>query len=67
MGKRYAQLAVGERVEIYRLLADGKSRRAIGAMLGRSAATIFRELRRNSLRTKAWGEGYSPLQPGLLT
>jgi IS30 family transposase len=67
MGKRYAQLAVGERVEIYRLHARGKSRRAIGATLGRSAATIFRELRRNSLRTKVWGGSYFPLRPGLLT
>ena len=62
MGKRYAQLTVEERVEIYRLQADGKSRRAIGARLGRSAATISRELRRNSLATKAWEGGYAPLR-----
>jgi IS30 family transposase len=62
MGKRYGQLMVEERVEIYRLHADGKSRRAIGAMLGRSAATISRELGRNSLKTKAWRGDYSPLR-----
>jgi transposase, IS30 family len=62
MGKQYAQLTVEERVEIYRLHADGKSRRAIGAGLGRSAATISRELRRNSLATKAWEGGYAPLR-----
>jgi len=67
MGKRYGQLTVEERVEIYRLHADGKSRRVIGAILGRSAATISRELRRNSLRTKAWGGGYSPLRAQVLT
>jgi len=67
MGKRYGQLTVEERVEIYRLHADGKSRRVIGATLGRSAATISRELRRNSLRTKAWGGGYSPLRAQVLT
>jgi hypothetical protein len=41
MGTQYRQLTVEERVEIYRLLADGKSRRAMGALLGRSAATGF--------------------------
>ncbi len=59
MGKRYEQLRLEERVEIYRLHADGKSRRAIGAILGRSAATISRELRRHSVPTKAWEGGYS--------
>jgi IS30 family transposase len=67
MGKRYGQLTVEERVEIYRLHADGKSRRAIGTMLGRSAATISRELRRNSLKTKVWGGGYAPLRAQVLT
>ena len=67
MGKRYEQLRVEERVEIYRLHAAGKSRRAIGAILGRSAATISRELRRNSLKTKAWGGGYAPLRAQALT
>jgi len=67
MGKRYGQLRVEERVEIYRLHADGKSRRAIGAILGRSAATISRELRRNSLQTKAWVGGYAPLRAQALT
>jgi IS30 family transposase len=62
MGKRYGQLTVEERVEIYRLHADGKSRRVIGALLGRSAATVCRELRRNSLKTKAWGGGYAALR-----
>ena len=67
MGKRYGQLTMEERVEIYRLHADGKSRRAIGACLGRSAATICRELRRNSLATKAWEGGYTPLRAQALT
>ena len=55
MGRGYGQLTVEERVEIYRLHADGKSQRAIGKLAGRSVATISRELRRNSLATKAWG------------
>jgi transposase, IS30 family len=62
MDKRYAQLTVEERVEIYRLHADGKSRRAIAALLARSPATISRELRRNSVKTKAWQGGYQPLR-----
>ena len=62
MGKQYAQLMVEERVEIYRLHVDGKSRRAIASGLGRSAATISRELRRNSLATMAWVGGYSPVR-----
>jgi transposase, IS30 family len=60
MGKRYSQLTLDNRIEIYRLHADGKSRRAIAAVLARSPATIARELRRNSLKTKAWEGGYSP-------
>ena len=67
MGRQYGQLTVEERVEIYRLHADGKSQRAIGACLGRSAATISRELRRNSLATKAWKGGYAPLRAQALT
>jgi hypothetical protein len=51
MGKHYAQLTVEERVEICRLHVDGKSRRTMGALLGRSAATLSRELRRNSQPT----------------
>jgi len=67
MGKQYAQLTVEERVEIYRLHADGKSRRVIAAGLGRSPATISRELRRNSLATKVWEGGYFPLRAQALT
>ena len=67
MGKQYAQLTVEERVEIYRLHTDGKSRRAIAACLGRSAATISRELGRNSVPTKAWEGGYAPLRAQALT
>jgi IS30 family transposase len=67
MGRQYAQLTVEERVEIHRLHAAGESRRAIGARLGRSPATISRELRRNSLLTKAWPGGYAPLRAQALT
>ena len=62
MGKQYAQLTVEGRIDIYRLHADGKSRRQIAALLSRSPATVSRELRRNSLRTKAWAGGYAPVR-----
>ncbi len=49
MGKHYDQLDLDDRIEIFRLHADGISRRAIGRMMGRLASTMSRELRRNSL------------------
>ena len=49
--KRYKQLSVEERIEIYRLHADGKSCRFIAKEIGRDAGTISRELRRNSRPT----------------
>ena len=48
MGKQYNQLSVDERCEIFRLHAGGASLRGIGRQLGRSAATVSREIRRNS-------------------
>ena len=67
MRRTYKQLTLEDRIEIYRLHADGKSRRAIGASLGRSPATISRELRRNSLPTKVWQGGYAPARAQDLT
>ena len=49
MGKHYDQLDIDERYEICRLHEAGKSRGEIGRLMGRSASTIGRELRRNSL------------------
>ena len=61
MEKRsYEQLGLRERIEIYRLHADGKSLRCIAGVLGRSAATISRELKRNSKASKKWTGGYDP-------
>ena len=62
MGQRYGQLSLEERIEIHRLHAGGKSQRAIAGELGRAPATISRELRRNSVRTKAWPGGYEPVR-----
>ena len=62
MGRHYGQLSLEERIEIYRLHAGGISRRSIAQALGRAASTISRELRRNSLNTKAWTQGYAPVR-----
>jgi transposase, IS30 family len=58
--RKYEQLSLKERIEIYRLHADGKSLRCIAGVRGRSAATISRELKRNSKRSKQWTGGYDP-------
>ena len=58
--RKYEQLCLRERIEIYRLHADGKSLRCIAGVLGRSAATISRELKRNSKVSKKWAGGYDP-------
>jgi len=52
--RKYGQLGLDERIEIYRLHADGKSVRIIAISIGRSASTVSRELRRNSIG------GYDP-------
>jgi IS30 family transposase len=67
MEQSYEQLTLKERIEIYRLHSDGKSCRKIGALLGRSAGTISRELRRNGTPTKAWEGGYEPARAHGLT
>ena len=58
--RRYEQLDLTERIEIYRLHADGKSLRCIAGVLGRNVATISRELKRNSKPSKKWAGGYHP-------
>jgi len=60
MGKSYGQLSLAERIEIYRLHADGKSLRFIANALERSVSTISRELKRNSKSSKKWAGGYDP-------
>jgi transposase, IS30 family len=61
MGKRsYEQLSLAERIEIYRLHADGKSLRFIAGALERNVATVSRELKRNSKPSKKWTDGYDP-------
>ena len=62
MGEHYGQLSLEERIEIYRLHAGGKSLTAIARQLGRVASTVSRELKRNSMKTKAWPGGYEPVR-----
>jgi IS30 family transposase len=54
MGQTYNHLSLRERVEIELWRKAGHSLRWIGRALGRSAATISRELRRNAKPTKQW-------------
>jgi len=58
MGQIYDHLNLRERVEIELLRSAGHSVRRIGRALGRSAATISRELRRNARPTKQWRGAY---------
>ena len=57
---KYEQLSLTERIEIYRLHADGKSQRFIAGVLERSVSTISRELKRNGKASKKWTGGYDP-------
>jgi IS30 family transposase len=66
MAKRYEQLSLRERVELYRLHKEGLSMRAVATALDRSPSTISRELRRNSENTKAWCAGYEPVRANSL-
>ena len=47
MGRRYCQLDLNERRQIWRLLGDGFSVREVAAKLSRHVSTIYRELQRN--------------------
>jgi transposase, IS30 family len=62
MGQCYGQLSLEERVEIYRLHADGRSQKEIASALDRAPSTISRELRRNARPTKVWPGGYEPVR-----
>ncbi len=67
MGTNYGQLCLKERIEIYRLHADGKSLRFIAKALARDASTISRELKRNSKNSHQWNGGYDPQRAQALT
>lgn len=54
--RHYYHLSTIERESILRMQGEGKSLRAMSRVLGRSASTISRELRRN----RGEGKNYSP-------
>jgi len=60
MAKSYQHLSLTERIDLYRMRAEGNSMQAVATALGRSPSTISRELKRNSKPTKAWAGGYQP-------
>ena len=62
MEKGYGQLDLKERIEIYRLHADGKSPMFIANVIGRNVSTIGRELKRNGKSCHNWRRGYDPLR-----
>jgi len=62
MGTHYNQLGLEDRIEIYRLHADGKSLGAIADAIGYHKSTISRELRRNARPSKAWRGSYEPVR-----
>ena len=62
MGTHYSQLVLRDRIEIYRLHADGKSQSFIATQIGCHKSTVGRELRRNSTPTKVWRGGYDALR-----
>jgi transposase, IS30 family len=62
MTRTYKQFSLNERLELSRLHQQGRSLRAIAAVLGRSPSTLSRELRRNGQPTKVWSGGYEPLR-----
>jgi transposase, IS30 family len=66
MGKQYEQLSLADRIETYRLHANGKSNSEIAKTIGRHRATIGRELKRNSVPTKVWHGGYDPVRADYL-
>jgi len=63
----YRQLSLDERIEIYRLHADGISIRKTASFINRSPATVSRELRRNSKPSRKWKNGYYPIRAEALT
>lgn len=60
MTRTYQHLSLTERIDLYRMRAEGQSMQTIATALGRSASTISRELKRNSRPTKVWTGGYAP-------
>ena len=63
MGEVYSHLSEEERQVIQIEIGNGTSIRAIGAMLGRNASSISREIRRNTWFPSNENESYRPYRP----
>ena len=63
MGKVYSHLSEEERQIIQIEIGNGSSVRVIGAMLGRNASTVSREIRRNTWFPSNDSESYRPYRP----
>ena len=55
--KKYRQLSLNERENLYILLQEGKDMKAIASKLERDQSTIYRELKRNKANKEL---GYLP-------
>lgn len=63
MGTVYSHLSEEERQVIQIEIGNGTGVRAIGAMLGRSASTISREIKHNTWLPSNESESYRPHRP----
>jgi IS30 family transposase len=57
MGESYNQLDLDDRIELSRLLEDGKAQSEIARIMGRHRSTIKRELERNNLPKSGYKAG----------
>ena len=67
MGRRYSQLGLNERIEIYRLRLRGDTLEQIATCIGFHKSTISHELRRNNKPTKVWPGAYDPARADALS
>ncbi len=63
MGVVYSHLSEEERQVIQMEIGNGTAIRAIAAMLGRSASTVSREIKRNTWIPSTENESYRPYRP----
>ena len=68
MSRQYKHVSLSERVEIEKLLDQGRTQAQIARSLGRSRSTISREISRRSWRASNTSAAYTPYRPaGLRT
>lgn len=68
MSRQYKHVSLSERIEIEKLLDQGRTQAQIARSLGRSRSTISREISRRSWRASNTSAAYTPYRPaGLRT